>query len=138
MSKVLYIFKRQVGFAVGYITVNRIREQQYLLSSHTDIRTKYIRLIILDVLSVNIYSALRRIVKSRYKVHQRCFSRTRRAHYYNGFSVPDMKIYIVKHGNISEFCSYVSELYIAVKTGTFLTVMIILYMRTCIVYIYYL
>ena len=138
MSKVLYIFKKQVGFAVGNIAVNRIREQQYLLSSHTDIRTKYIRLIILDVLSVNIYSALRRIVKSRYKVHQRCFSRTCRTHYYNGFSVPDMKIYIVKHGNISEFCSYVPELYIAVKTGTFLAVMIILYMRTCIVYIYYL
>ena len=49
-----------------------------------------------------------------------------------------MQIYIVKNGNLSEFCSYVSELYIAVKTGTFLAVMIILYMRTCVVNIYYL
>ena len=130
MSKVLYIFKRQVGFAVSYITVNRIREQQYLLSSHTDIRTKYIRLIILDVLSVNIYSALGNIIKSCDKVHERCLAGAGRTHYYNGFAVLYVEIDIVKYRCITELSRYIFKLDIAFKTGTLGTIVIIYNMRT--------
>ena len=125
MSKVLYIFKRQIRLTVCYISVNRIGEQQDLLSSHTDICTKYIGFVILYVLSVNISSALRHIINLVDKVHNCFFVGTCRAHYYNGFTVFYVKIDIVKDSNITELCRYILKLDITLKTGTFGTVMIV-------------
>ncbi|MNP74588.1 hypothetical protein D3C76_1714900 [compost metagenome] len=68
------IFFRKIRITIGDVSINGIREQEYILGRHADISTKFIKLQLPNINTVYEYAPFSYIVEARDEVDDCCFA----------------------------------------------------------------